>query len=91
LLPECSKWSVTGVVVDGDLHSINAMIPDPSALTAVNASDCTRDTLLKTHALQRKSMRDESATLAAQATAIPPCFKTVITSDLHPRKPGANR
>jgi hypothetical protein len=82
---------VRRVVVDGDLHSINAMIPDPSTLMASNASDCTRDAVLKTHALQRKSMRDESVALAAHATAIPLCFNTVIACDLHPRKPGANR
>jgi hypothetical protein len=80
LLPGCSKWSVTRVVVDGDPHSINAMTPDPSTLIAVNASDCTRDTLLKTHALQRKSIRGKSAALAATATAIPLCFNTVIAA-----------
>jgi hypothetical protein len=91
LLRGCSKWSVRPVIADGELQSINAMIPDPSTLIAVKASACTRDALLKTHAPQRKSIRDESAALAAHATAIPLCSNTVIASDLHPRKPGANR
>jgi hypothetical protein len=56
------------------------MTPDPNTLMAVNASDCTRDALLNNQALHRKRARDESATLAAQATAIPPCFDTLITS-----------
>jgi len=51
--------------VDGDLNSIIAMSPDPNALMAVSASDA----LLNNQALQRKSTRDEIATLAAQATA----------------------
>jgi hypothetical protein len=80
-----------GIVVDGDLNSINAMTPDPNTLMAVKASGCTSDAPLNNQALQRNSMRDESATLTAQATAIPPCFNTLIASHLHARKPGAHR
>jgi hypothetical protein len=69
----------------------NAMTPDPHALMAVNASDSTSVALLDNQTLQRNSVRDASATLAAQATAISPCFNTFIASDLHTRKPGANR
>jgi hypothetical protein len=67
------------------------MTPDPNTLMAVNASDCTSDALLNNQALQRKSVRDESATFAAQATAIPLSFDSLIASRLHMRKPGANR
>src|SRR5258707_10598877 len=80
-----------GIVVDADLNSINAMTPDPNTLMPVKASDCTSDALPNNQALQRNSMRDESATLTAQATAIPPCFNTLIGSHLHRRKPGAHR
>jgi hypothetical protein len=67
------------------------MSPDPNALMAINGSDCTSDALLNNQALQRKSMRDESATLAAQATTMAACFNTLITGHLHMRKPGAHR
>jgi hypothetical protein len=63
------------------------MSPDPSALMAANA----RDALLNNQALQRKSVRDEITTPAAQATATAACFNTLITGHLHARKPGANR
>ena len=72
---------------EDDRSSINAMSPDPIALMAVSASDA----LLNNQALQRKSMRDEIATLAAQATATAACFNTLITGHLHTRKPGADR
>jgi hypothetical protein len=65
--------------VDG-MNSTNAMTAEPRTLMAVNASDCTSDALRKTHALQRTSARDASATLAAQATAIVPCFNSLITT-----------
>jgi hypothetical protein len=80
-----------GIVVDDDLNSINAMTPDPNTLMAVKASDCTSDAPLNNQALQRNSMRDESTTLTAQATAIPPCFNTLIAGHLLARKPGAHR
>jgi len=48
------------------------MTPDPKTLMAVNASDWTSDAALNNQALQRKRVSDESGTLAAQATAIPP-------------------
>jgi hypothetical protein len=76
---------------DDDLNSINAMTPDPHTLMAVNASDSMSDALLNNQTLQTNSARDASATLAAQATAISPCFNSFIASDLHARKPGANR
>jgi hypothetical protein len=58
------------------------MTPDPHTLMAVNASDSTSDALLNNQTLQRNSARDASATLAAQATAISPCFNSFIASDL---------
>jgi len=79
-----------GIVVDDDLNSTNAMAPDPNTLMAVKASDCTGD-VLNNQALQRKSMRDESATLSAQATAVPPCLNAFIASHLPARIPGAHR
>ena len=68
--------------VDGDLNSTSAMTPDPNTLSAVNANDCTSEALPNNQALQRKSVRNESAPLAAQATAIPPCLNTLIVSHL---------
>jgi hypothetical protein len=63
------------------------MSPDPNALMTINASDRLSDALLNNQALQRENMRDASATLPAQATAIPSCFNTLITGPLHTRKP----
>ena len=80
-----------GIDVDGDLDSINAMTPDPNTLMAVNASDGTSDAPLNNQAPQRRSVTTDSATLAAQATAIPSCFNALIAGDLHPLKPGANQ
>lgn len=80
-------WLSRHRTLDDDWNSINAMSPDPNALMAVSASDA----LLNNQALQRKSMRDEIATLAAQATATAARFNTLITGHLHTRKPGANR
>jgi hypothetical protein len=58
------------------------MSPDPDTLMAINASDCMSDALPDNQTLQRKSMRDESATLAAQATAAVLCFNRFMAS--HP-------
>ena len=63
------------------------MTPDTNTLKAVNASDCTSAALLNNKALKRTSVRDESATLAAQATAIPLCCDTLIAAYLPMRKP----
>jgi hypothetical protein len=52
------------------------MSPDPNALMATSAIDV----LLNSQALQRKSTRNEIATLAAQATAIAARFSTFITA-----------
>jgi hypothetical protein len=65
------------------------MSADPDALIAINASDCASEALFNNQALQRKSVRDESATLAAQATTMAACFNTLITGRLRMRKPGA--
>jgi hypothetical protein len=54
------------------------MSPDPNALMAASA----RDALLNDQALQRKSMRDEIATLTAQGAAAAACFNTLITGPL---------
>jgi hypothetical protein len=63
------------------------MIPDPSTLMA----DSARDPLLDNQAPQRISMREEIATLTAQATATAACFNILITGHLHTRKSGASR
>jgi hypothetical protein len=65
-----------GIVVDDDLNSINAMTPDPNTLMAIKASDCTSDAPLNNQALQRNSMRDESATLTARRGAAGRCLGT---------------
>jgi hypothetical protein len=49
---------------------------------AINASDCMGDALPDNQTLQIISMRDESATLAAQATAAVLCFNTFMASHL---------
>jgi hypothetical protein len=67
-------------------NSINAATPDPHRLKAVNAIVCTSGALLNNQALQRNSVRDESATIAVQATATPPYFNTLITGHLLGRK-----
>jgi hypothetical protein len=85
--PKRQSFAKRGIDVDGDLDSINAMTPDPSTLMAVNASDGTSDAPLANQALQRWSVTTESATLAAQATAIPSCFNALIAGDLHPQHP----
>jgi hypothetical protein len=72
-------------------NSINALTPDPHRLKAVNATVCASGTLLNNQALQRDSVKDESTTIAAQATAIPPHFNTLITSHLLGRKSDTNR
>jgi hypothetical protein len=60
--------------------SINAMNPDPHMLKAASAIDCASGVLINNQALQRNSMRDESTAIAAQATAIPQYFNSLITS-----------
>jgi hypothetical protein len=55
-------------------------------LKAVSAIVCTSGALITNQVLQRNSMRDESATISAQSTAIRPYFNTLMTSYL----PGAN-
>jgi hypothetical protein len=62
------------------------MSPDAKALMAASASDA----LLNNQTLQTRNVRDESAAVPAQATTIAACFKTLIASHLHMRKPGAN-
>ena len=56
------------------------MAPDTKALIAINTGQCGSDTLLNNKALQRKSVKTESATVAANALALPKCFSTLITS-----------
>ena len=63
------------------------MSPDPNALMATSATDV----LGNNQALQRKSMRDEIATLTVQATVTAARFNTSITGHLHTPKRGANR
>jgi hypothetical protein len=57
---------------------------------AINTGDCRSDAPLKTQALLRKTIVRETATLAVQAIANPPCFDTVIASHLHRKKPDAS-
>jgi hypothetical protein len=45
--------------------SINAMNPDPHMLKAASAIDCASGVLINNHVLERNSMRDESAAIAA--------------------------
>jgi hypothetical protein len=71
------------------LNSISAIIPDTNTLKAINTGDCTSDAPLKTQAFVRKTIVAETATLAVQAIANPPCFDTVIASHLQRRKPDA--
>jgi hypothetical protein len=59
--------------------SINAATPDPHRLRAANAVLCTEGALSNNQAPQRNSVRDASAMITAQATAIPPYFNTLIT------------
>ena len=73
------------ILRNGDLSSINAMSPDANALRVVNASDCTSDAPPNSQMLHRGRSRDESATLAVQATAKVPCFNAFIGSDLRDR------
>jgi hypothetical protein len=63
------------------------MSPDPIALMATSASDAPPNNRV----LQRKSTRDEIATLTAQAIDTATYLNTLITGHLHARKPGANR
>jgi hypothetical protein len=63
------------------------MSADPDAFNAINASDCASDALFNSQALQRKRMRDESATLAEQATTMAACFNTLITVHLQCENP----
>jgi hypothetical protein len=65
--------------------------PDPHRLKAVNAIVCTSGALLNNQALLRNSVKDESATNAMQAMAIPPYFNTLITGHLLGRKSDTNR
>jgi hypothetical protein len=59
------------------------MSPDPNALMTTSASDA----LLNSQALQRKSTRNEIATLAVQATATAARFNTFITAVSMREKP----
>jgi hypothetical protein len=45
------------------------MTADPNTLMTINAGNCRSDTLLNSQALQRKSIKTETVTPAAQATA----------------------
>jgi hypothetical protein len=59
---------------------MSAMAPDTKTLIAINTGQCGSDTLLNNKALQRKSMKTESATLVAKALALPNCLISLITS-----------
>jgi hypothetical protein len=63
---------------------IKATTPDPHTLKAINTSICANGALLNSQVLQRNSMRNESTTITPQATAIPQCFNSLITS--HPKR-----
>jgi hypothetical protein len=66
---------------------MNAMNPDPHMLKAHSAIDCANGVLINNQVLQRNSKRDESTAIAAQATAIPPYFNSLITAHLLRRNP----
>src|ERR1700730_10318326 len=51
-------------------------------LRVANAIVCTSGALLNNQALQRNNMRQESTTISAHATTIPPCCNTFMTSYL---------
>jgi hypothetical protein len=60
--------------------SMHAMNPDPHMLKTPSAIDPVSGVLINNQVLQRNSMRDESTTIAVQATAIPPYFISLIIS-----------
>jgi hypothetical protein len=82
--------------VDGDydfvgLSSINAVMPDPHRLKAVNAIFCTSGALCNNQVPQRNITSEESATITAQVTAIRSYFNTLLTSHLLGRKSDTER
>jgi hypothetical protein len=56
----------------------------------VNARNCKGRALLINQILQRNSVKDKSAALAAETIATRSCFNALIASDLHPLKAVAN-
>jgi len=59
---------------------MNTVNPDPHMLKTPSAIDRARGVLINSQVLQRNSMRDESTTIAAQATVIPQYVNSLFTS-----------